>query len=607
MTATLLRLGFAGWRRRLLPSVLTFLLVAAGAGCFALSVQLREVADDPWVRTFDATNGGHLLAAGDTPEVGALADVDGVTASSGPFPSLVTSLQVGASTYGLRTYGMDELPTVERPLVTDGRWVRAQGEVVLERSFARVIGAEVGDRASVRTVDGALDLEVVGLAVGARESAYPDSQPGEGFVGRADLASIQPDDGTWSWVSAARVADLGDVPTVATAALGALPDGTFVRTYESRLADATEADRTTAVVLRTFAVVLLVFVALVLVTLVSTRVTDRASELGLLKAVGCTPRQVAAVVLLELVLIGAAAGLAGGVAARWLGPLVVRDSSELLGTVPVHTSWTSVVTTVSVTVGVVTLAAGLAAWRLATAGVLRSLDAHRDVHAPNGLVRALPLTRPLPLALAVKQLAARPWRSLAVAAALSVTVMALVAGLAFEATSRNEDRAERADLADRASSITHGGDLAPSGPDPVTVVDAAREQVRPLVHTFNAVLVTVAVVNLLATATLSVRRRSREIAVTRAMGFTPEQVRRSVFCADGLLGLAASLVGIPLGLAMFAGVYRIVNGDLDLAVRPPIWQLALLPALCVVAVLVVVSVPAGRAAGRSVVDALRDA
>ena len=111
--------------------------------------------------------------------------------------------------------------------------------------------------------------------------------------------------------------------------------------------------------------------------------------------------------------------------------------------------------------------------------------------------------------------------------------------------------------------------------------------------------------NLLATSLLSLRRRRREIALIRAVGFTPRQVRRAVFCSDGLLGLVASLAGLPLGMALFFGVYQLVNGNTELATLAPAWQLALVPIVCVVAVVGVVAIPARQAAAASVSTVLQ--
>ncbi len=96
--------------------------------------------------------------------------------------------------------------------------------------------------------------------------------------------------------------------------------------------------------------------------------------------------------------------------------------------------------------------------------------------------------------------------------------------------------------------------------------------------------------------------RAREFAVLRAVGWTPRQVRRLVFGQTGLLGLAAGLLAVPLGLALAWLLIRVIN------VRAFGWTIEFAPgyatllqgvALAVVAALVGGAHPAWRAGARS--------
>ena len=62
MTAMLFRLAFAGIRSRLLASTLTIAIAGAAAATIVLALEVRASGVDPWQRTFDAANGGHVLA-----------------------------------------------------------------------------------------------------------------------------------------------------------------------------------------------------------------------------------------------------------------------------------------------------------------------------------------------------------------------------------------------------------------------------------------------------------------------------------------------------------------------------------------------------------------
>lgn len=615
MTGRLLRLGLTGWRRHPAGTALSFLLLVLGATAVMLALQLRAVALDPWQRTFDATNGAHLQAFGPTQEVARAADLPGVTEAADPLPHVITSLVDGDRTFGLRAFGADQPPTVERPLLTAGRWVDeaggagaegsgAGGEVVLDAAYARTLGLDVGDDVTLRAVDGPRPFTVVGLWVLARDEQYPANRPGEGFVGRADLERLQPDVGAWQWSEAVRFARPADSDAAAPAALAGLPAGVAVQTWSSRLGDAEDVQRTTAIVLEVYGIVLLAAVALVLASLIGTRVLERAGELGLLKAVGFTPAQVVAVVLTEQLTLAAGAAVAGSLVGVWLTPRLVADSTALLGAVPTPLSPARVALTLIVVMATAVLAAAGPALRVARSTVSRSLRTGGHDARPNRLSHRVPLDRPLPVALGIKQTLGRPGRSALTAAALTLSVGSLVAGLAFEATVRHEDALELADQA-RFQAGALGGELAPAAPDPVPVTDSTREQLKPIVHGFNAVLAAVAVINLAATALVSLRRRQRELAVARAVGLTPRQVRLGVYCADGLLGVVAAVAGIPLGAALFLGVYQVVNGSTDRAALPPWWQLALVPVVTVAAVVAVIAGPARAASRLGITTALR--
>jgi len=68
------------------------------------------------------------------------------------------------------------------------------------------------------------------------------------------------------------------------------------------------------------------------------------------------------------------------------------------------------------------------------------------------------------------------------------------------------------------------------------------------------VLVTIAVAGVFNTVVLNTRERFRDLAVLKAVGMGPHQVVAMVVASVIGLGLAAGLIGIPLGLALHARV-----------------------------------------------------
>src|SRR5712691_9638630 len=141
-----------------------------------------------------------------------------------------------------------------------------------------------------------------------------------------------------------------------------------------------------------------------------------------------------------------------------------------------------------------------------------------------------------------------------------------------------------------------GLDLTP--PAPPGEVELLRDvAVLPIaLGGFLALLAVGAVGHALATA---VRRRRHELAVLRVLGMTRRQARMVVITQASVLTLIGLAFGVPLGLAVGRGVWRVVADSTPLAYHTPLALLALLliaPAGLLAANLLA-AWPAHRAAG----------
>lgn len=114
----------------------------------------------------------------------------------------------------------------------------------------------------------------------------------------------------------------------------------------------------------------------------------------------------------------------------------------------------------------------------------------------------------------------------------------------------------------------------------------------------------------LASAVMSIElERGRELAVLRALGLRPRQVRVLTLAQTGLLGLAAGLFAIPLGIVMAALLIQVINvrsfgWSMDLAVAAQ--PLALGVALALSAAVLAGIYPAVRAVRVGVAGQLRE-
>ena len=98
---------------------------------------------------------------------------------------------------------------------------------------------------------------------------------------------------------------------------------------------------------------------------------------------------------------------------------------------------------------------------------------------------------------------------------------------------------------------------------------------------------------------MSVRRNRAELAVFKALGFTPRQVSAAVAWEACALALVALLIGVPAGLALATWGWRAIADRLGLESPTivPIAQVAVV-ALALIAVANLVAIWPGRRAAR---------
>jgi putative ABC transport system permease protein len=582
MTATLIKLAFAGMRSRLLASVLTVLLSAAAAATIVLALEVGATARDPWQRTFDAANGAHVLA--EVPSRGdalAIAGLPGVAERAEPVPSTFATVLSGSGNDRLQLADPGAAPQVNAPLPTEGAAAR-EGGIVLERSFAEALGLRLGAKLRLAGADGPVDLRVVGTAISPAQPRYPRRNPGLAWVTRATLERFEPDRSRWLWTEPVRLADPAAAPAFAARATAVVPPGAaFVETWQDQRANALREAQPAMIILTTYTIVLLAVVSAVVAMLVGARASAQHREIGVLKAVGFTPRQVTAVFAIESAVLGAIAVVIGFAVGVLLAPQLAAPSAETMLGSPTTAPSAWHLAAAAVPVLLVLIAGARSSTRRSTRFSTLTVM-HAGAAAPaskSRLARALDqASLPVPLAVGLKDLLGRRRRITRLAGAIALTGAAVVFALSMEASLS-------AQPADEISDVT--------------------DELPVLVYTLDAVLLLITVTTLVAMALLSVRERVRDYGVLKAIGLTPGQIASSLVSAHAAVASVAALLSIPLGIGLYVAVYNVAGGSGEDLVIAPWWSLALVPVGAVLTVVAATSLPARLATRIPTADALR--
>lgn len=545
-------------RHRPVQALLLLVAIAAGATTLTLGLVLRGATDDPYARTRAATNGPDVVATllpgrarsvapAGLAQFTALEHAPGVAAGSGPFPVLWALLHWKNATDGAEVEGRGTGPdgsagssgsaAVDRPKLLEGGWVRPGG-VVVEGGFADALGVHVGDRLNL----GGRDLQVVGVAVTAAVPDYPQVCAFTCVltIGRYNPGLI------WATTDdAARIADAATSSRVSYNLNLKLTDpssaGAFARNANFRSAAGPVAFLYTSQYVRSADARVLVNVQLFLITgssllmllalasvtvLVGGRMAEQTRRVGLLKAVGGTPRLVALVLLCENAVIGLAAAAIGLVLGRLAGPSIAGPGAGLLAA-PFSPALdaTTIGAVFASALGVAVLSTFVPAVRAARQSTVSTLENAARSPRRHGSVIRLSAHLPAPLLLGARVAARRPRRLLLNLASSAVTVSGLIAVLIMRASEANPE-------------------LAAPG-------DPLKARLSAAVVVIALVMSILAAVNALFIAWSTVLDAQHAAALSRALGATPRQVVTGYCLAQLPPSLAGAALGIPGGIGIY--------------------------------------------------------
>jgi putative ABC transport system permease protein len=600
------RLALANLRRRPAQGLLLLLALTIATGVLGVASSVYGSADAPWDRVWRATRGFHVgLGVYHPPDepgnrafvhelrrhAARLSTAPGVVGAGGPWTHLYGSIAVAGGEEDLTAEIRDPGPyEVDQPLVTSGRWLGEGGGVVLESGLAATLHAGPGDTVTIQ----GRPFPVRGVAATVSRGRFPLSRPAqvwvtpetarqlrglgmteEGFELQLRLAD--PDDAA-GFVAAHRSLEASD-PSSAVIS--------YLETWRQRRAEShSDIDILAGTLFAAGGLIAILTVATAAV-LIAGRMATQVRQVGTLKAVGVTPRQIVLVLLVEHLAIAAGATVLGLGIGRLLAPRVAETSVTVLGRPePPPLTWGRVAIVAAVAFTVVLLGTVRPALRGIRQSTLRSLvTGPRPPRRPGRLAGlAASLGLPLPGVLGVRSGWRRPGRLLVNAAGLLLGVAMLVVALALR------DSLDLLSL--RPAEPGHAASDA--------AVAVLYDQIRAVIFATAALLLVLATFNAIIVATFAARDAARNHAVLRAVGATPRQTMIALVVSQLGACAIAVVVGIPLGLGLWS---LMEGGDLpEVGVSTP--SLLLLAVAVPIAFAAIVSIPARLLARRPVAPLL---
>jgi putative ABC transport system permease protein len=345
---------------------------------------LMVAANAPFDRAFARQHGAHLTAQFDPAKVGtarleATGRLAGVTASAGPYPSTVINPVglTGGRFPALTLVGRSGPPSdVDDMDLTSGRWATKPGEIVLSASFAGPI-LQVGSTLKASDAAGSPTLTVVGIAVSASETADAWTTPGQARA----LASADSPLTTQMLYRFDSAGTNGEITAGRKNIAAAVPSGALLgsQSYLDTKRAADQAAAPTIPFLIAFGALGIAMSVIIVGSVVSGAVGTSLRRIGILKAIGFTPREVVRAYVAQA-LIPAAVGIGLGVVLGNLMALpLLEDTGEAYGSPSLSVAWWVDVVVVAAALLIVGIAALVPALR---AGRLRAVEAIAVGRAP---------------------------------------------------------------------------------------------------------------------------------------------------------------------------------------------------------------------------------
>jgi putative ABC transport system permease protein len=446
------RTAAGGLLRHKVQAVVIGMVLLVSTASATLGLALLAATDGPFNHAFAAQHGADLAvtvnaARASSAQLAATRTLPGVTAAAGPFAEASVQTLYQDQPFRQLTLAGRGAPggPADDLVLNAGHWPDGPGQVVLDGTPASSPGNGVvtGSVLSVTGVPGKPALTVVGFANSITSTADGWVTPGEVTALRAP-GTPATEQMLYSFAAAGTDSQ---VRADAAAISRALPAGA-VADAASWLTAQADAEGNGAIMepfVVAFALIGLVMAVLIVANVVSGAVVAGYHRIGVLKSIGLTPAQVAAVYLSRVGVPALAGCLAGAVVGNLLAIPVLHDSAGAYGVGSQQVPWWASVVAPAGMIALTMLAAlgpALRAGRLPAAQAIAAGRAPRAGrgYAAHRLAARLRLPRPAGLGLAAPF--AKPARTMVTLAAIAFGATAVIFAFGLSSSLNRADQSQ---------------------------------------------------------------------------------------------------------------------------------------------------------------------
>lgn len=348
------QLGLRNVTRRRTRSLTTTLQITLALGIsigfLGLGVTVADVTADTWdTLKWDIVVSQRSTYPLDERAAEVIESTDGIAAAA---PVLVNTMEVDGTQY--EAFGLAAGTRLIEPDLAAGRWLEPADDdgrrkvVVIGRALAEVAGLDVGDTMRAKTAEGPVELEVVGIdrrLVNDATGIYLPLRTFQERLGRTDTNVY--------WIVADDQHEAG-IEALATTledrlAAAGYPVGTEIHHVEK--AANVESNRVIVVVLAAMAVPIVLIGMVGLLNAMTMNVIDRTRDIGVLRSIGASARDVARIFRTEGLALAVVASVLGVPVGYLMGRFLAWLVTDLFhyGSVPFTFPLTAVAFTVIAT------------------------------------------------------------------------------------------------------------------------------------------------------------------------------------------------------------------------------------------------------------------